>query len=197
MSEMAILSESELQMMVGTEDTTAGAIDHTIEKMVREHSRFVFRLAYSILRNHSDAEDATQEVFIRVLKNKHKLSDVREHKLWLAKIAWRVSLDWKKSLDKRRPATESALLLDQLPAISSHADDAIASAQMRALLEKLIATLPADLRETLALSTVQELNSAEIATILGIPEGSVRTRLMRARTILKQKMSAALGEANG
>lgn len=194
MSGMAILSEPELQMTVETE--VASARELTIEGLVREHSRFVFRLAYSILRNHSDAEDATQEVFMRVLKNKDKLADVRETKLWLAKIAWRVTLDWKKSLDRRRPAEKSDVILAMIASTAQSADQAIVGKQMSALLEKMIATLPADLRETLALSTVQELNATEIAAILNIPESSVRTRLLRARTLLRQKMSAVIGEPN-
>jgi RNA polymerase sigma-70 factor (ECF subfamily) len=63
---------------------------------------------------------------------------------------------------------------------------------MQQILERMIATLPDDLRQTLELSTVQELNSAEIADVLEIPEGSVRTRLMRARKLLKEKLSSLL-----
>jgi RNA polymerase sigma-70 factor (ECF subfamily) len=63
---------------------------------------------------------------------------------------------------------------------------------MKSQLDKMIATLPQDLRQTLLLSTVEELNSTEIAAVLGIPEGSVRTRLMRARNLLKQKLAAAM-----
>ena len=192
---MAILSEPTIEMTV-TEGAAVN-VSQVVEAMVREHSRLVFRIAYSVLRNHADAEYATQEVFIRVLRNKEKLADVREQKLWLAKIAWRVTLDWKKAVDKRRPADESALILDDISATHTGADDLIAGKQMAALLEKMMATLPSELREPLTLSTVRELNSTQIAEVLGIPEGSVRTRLMRARTILKQKMAAVMGESNG
>jgi RNA polymerase sigma-70 factor (ECF subfamily) len=196
MAGMAILSEPAIEMMVKTEEV-AGDLHHVIEAMVREHSRFVFRVSYSILRNRDEAEDATQEVFIKVLKNKAKLAEVRDQKLWLAKITWRVTLDWKKALDKRRPAEESDMLLDDLSAKGLSAEQMLAGKQMQTLLERMIATLPGDLREALALSTAQELNSTQIAEVLGIPEGSVRTRLMRARTILKQKMAAVMGESNG
>src|SRR5438128_6323019 len=152
MSGMALLSESAIEMIAGSED--AAALDQAVEETVREHSRFVFRLAYSILRNHDDAEDATQEVFFRVLKNKDKLADIREPKLWLARIAWRVTLDWKKSLAKRRPANDSDALLNEMPSRISAADQLLAQKQMKLLLEKMITALPADLRETLALSTV-------------------------------------------
>src|SRR5579872_2488861 len=105
MSGMALLSESAIEMMAAS-GSQESALHQAVEAAVHEHSRFVFRLAYSILRNHDDAEDATQEVFMRVLKNKHKLADVRETKLWLARIAWRVTLDMKRSVDKRRPVAD-------------------------------------------------------------------------------------------
>jgi RNA polymerase sigma-70 factor (ECF subfamily) len=193
---MAIFSEPAVQMMARSEGAE-NATDVALEAIVREHARFVFRLAYSVLRNHDDAEDATQEVFIRVLKNKAKLAEVREQKLWLAKIAWRVTLDHMRSLDKRRPAESSDDILSGLRSSHQSAEQLTSDKQMKALLEKMVTTLPADLRETLALSTVQELNSAEIAGVLDIPESSVRTRLLRARVLLKQKMQAALGESNG
>lgn len=194
---MALLSESAIEMMVKTEDAAALDVHQAVEAVVREHSRFVFRLAYSILRNPDDAEDATQEVFMRVLKNKSKLAEVRETKLWLARIAWRVTLDWKRSRERRRPAADSDTIIGELSMPGSSAEQLVSDRQMKVLLEKMMATLPADLRETLALSTVQELNSGEIAAVLSIPEGSVRTRLLRARTLLKQKMAAAMGESNG
>jgi RNA polymerase sigma-70 factor (ECF subfamily) len=84
--------------------------------------------------------------------------------------------------------------VEQVPAPLISADDHLAGREMQRLLELLIAGLPDDLRRPLELSTVQELTSAEIGEVMGIPEGSVRTRLLRARQLLKEKM-AALVEA--
>ena len=67
--------------------------DAMLEGLVREHSRLVYRIAYSVLRRHHDAEDAAQETFIRVLRYRWKLADVRDAKTWLARIAWRVAVD--------------------------------------------------------------------------------------------------------
>src|SRR5579872_1778907 len=69
--------------------------DDAIEALVREHSRLVFRIAYAVLRRHHEAEDATQETFMRVLKYSSKLSDVEDPKTWLARIGWRVAVDHK------------------------------------------------------------------------------------------------------
>src|SRR5436190_1441017 len=67
--------------------------DELLEALVREHSRLVYRVAYAVLRRHHDAEDATQETFMRVLRYSSKLATVENPKTWLARIAWRVALD--------------------------------------------------------------------------------------------------------
>ena len=168
----------------------------TVESLARQHGVLVFRIAYSILRNHHDAEDAAQECFLRVLKYGRELAHVRNTKTWLARIAWTVALDRRPrrtTLSGQQTSdADNESLLDQLPDHALPADEQLAGKQMQKILERTIATLPNDLRQTLELSTVQELNSAEIAEVLEIPEGSVRTRLMRARKLLKEKLSRLL-----
>jgi RNA polymerase sigma-70 factor, ECF subfamily len=167
----------------------------TVESLVADYSRMVFRIAYSILRNHHDAEDAAQECFLRVWKHKDRLHDVQNAKTWLARIAWTTALDKRRggrkmlSLDDGDPGAE---LLDSLSDSSPAADEQLVNRQKQQLLQRLIAALPEDLAETLELSTVQELNSAEIAEVMKIPEGSVRTRLFRARKQLKEKLTVLL-----
>jgi RNA polymerase sigma-70 factor, ECF subfamily len=162
----------------------------TVEALVAGHTRMVFRIAYSILRNYHDAEDAAQECFLRVTKQKG-LHKVRNVKTWLARVAWTTALDKRRS----RPQTDSLddgetpqSLRDPAPL----ADDRIAGQQMQELLGRLIAGLPEDLRYPLELSTVEELNSVEIAQVMEIPEASVRTRLFRARKQLKEKLAILL-----
>src|SRR5262249_11419823 len=93
------------------------------------------------------------------------------------------------SLDEEQPGGP---MLDLLSDSGPAADDQLAGRQMQQLLERLIAGLPDELRLPLELSTVHELNSPEIAEIMEIPEGSVRTRLYRARQQLKEKLAALL-----
>ncbi len=169
----------------------------TVESLARQHGGLVFRIAYSILHNHHDAEDAAQECFLRVLKYGRELAHVRNAKTWLARIAWTVALDRRprRALTVQETSEaerENDSLLDQLPDRALPADEQLAGKQMQQILERMIATLPDDLRQTLELSTVQELNSSEIADVLEIPEGSVRTRLMRARKLLKEKLFSLL-----
>ncbi len=188
-SEQALLSEA---------PPIADAVDTEMEAIVREHSRSVYKVAYSVLRNHHDAEDATQETFVRFLqyRRRERAVNVRDLRAWLARTAWRLAID------RRRRAPEIALdeaaeAVLGLCAAGARADEVAATQEMTALLEKLIDALPRDLRDTLALSMVEELSSPEIAEVLGIPEGSVRTRLLRARQILREKLSALLEAKHG
>jgi RNA polymerase sigma-70 factor (ECF subfamily) len=162
-----------------------------VEQLAREHARMVFRIAYSALRHQQDAEDVTQEVFVRVLRYAHRLAQVEDEKSWVARIAWRVTLERLKG--RNREALEDAgEHVAQLRDLGRSAEEIAAGAQMQRMLEAMIATLPRRLRDVMLLSTVQEMNSAEISAVLGIPEGSVRRRLMRARELLKQKLTAVL-----
>jgi RNA polymerase sigma-70 factor (ECF subfamily) len=190
MAGQALLGESVLNQAMAMESAAP-----TVEALVAGYSLMVFRIAYSILRNHHDAEDAAQECFLRVLKHKEGLHRVQNPKTWLARVAWTTALDKRRSgrvmesLDEDQPGAETVQSLpDSLPL----PDEQLAGAQMQQLLQRLIAGLPEDLRHPLELSTVQELNSAEIAEVLKIPEGSVRTRLFRARKQLKEKLGAVL-----
>jgi RNA polymerase sigma-70 factor, ECF subfamily len=188
MAGQAILGETDLKSALAMEAPT-------VETLVADHSRMVFRIAYSILRNHHDAEDAAQECFLRVWKHKDRLHEVSNAKTWLARIAWTTALDKRRcgrkmlSLNDAEAGTElMELLSDSTPA----ADEQFEDRQKQQLLQRLIAGLPEELGQTLELSTVQELNSAEIAEVMKIPEGSVRTRLFRARKQLKEKLAVML-----
>ena len=195
MAGQAILGDTVLKSAIAME-----AAAPTVETLVADHSRMVFRIAYSILRNHHDAEDAAQECFLRVWKQKDRLCEVSNVKTWLARIAWTTALDKRRSsramvslsMVSLSDEQAGAELAQSIPDLAVAADQQLASAQMQQMLERLIAGLPEDLRSTLELSTIQELNSAEIAEVMKIPEGSVRTRLFRARKQLKEKLTVLL-----
>src|SRR4029077_10996067 len=92
MTGQAILGETVLKHVTATE-----AAAPTVETLVAGHARMVFRIAYSILRNHHDVEDAVQECFLRVVKHKNRLHRVRNAKTWLARVAWTTALDKRRS----------------------------------------------------------------------------------------------------
>ena len=76
--------------------------DETLEDLVRQHSRLVYRIAYAVLRSPHDAEDATQETFLRVLRYGRTLDKVEDSKTWLARIAWRVAVDRSQQRGRKR-----------------------------------------------------------------------------------------------
>jgi len=167
----------------------------TLEGLVAAHSRLVYRIAYAVLRSHHDAEDATQETFMRVLRYSSKLGQIDDPKTWLARIAWRVAVDRSKKHgrvrevsmdDPEKPVTE--------PTSSNiGADEVIRGAQIESALAKLIAALPAKLREPLLLSAIEEMSPREVAATLDINEAAVRSRVFRARQILKEKLAQRVG----
>lgn len=194
MAGQAILGEMVLNHAISAEAAP------TVESLVASHTRMVLRIAYSILRNHHDAEDATQECFLRVLKHQGRLHKIRNPKTWLARVAWTTALDKRRSLPVAASLDDDALgglVMETLSDPAPGADVQLAERQMQRLLERLIAGLPEDLRQPLELSTVQELNSTEIAEVMEIPEASVRTRLFRARKLLKEKMASQLEAKHG
>ncbi len=166
--------------------------DEAMERAVREHAALVYRVARAVLRDHHDAEDAAQEVFLRVLRLRRGLEGIGNTRSWFARVAFRVALD-----RRRRPGLVSLddVRAEGLSSGEAAADDVAADLQVRALVAEKVAALPGDLRHAVRLSTVAELSSPEIANVLGIPEGTVRTRLMRARRILRLSLAAALGLA--
>ena len=210
MAAQAMAGESVLKTVKAMDREATETVVTDVESLVSEHTPMVFRIAYSILRNHHDAEDAAQECFLKVLKlvrrSKSAMDGVRNIKTWLARVAWTTALDRRSRrasvaghefvLDEGDAANESGAALYEtvadFPDRGATPDEVLAGRDMQDLLQKMIATLPEDLRQPLELSTVRELNSAEIAEVMGIPEGSVRTRLMRARKLLKEKMATLM-----
>ena len=162
-----------------------------LEGLVREHSRLVYRIAYAVLRSHHDAEDATQETFLRVLRYSSKLDAVEDPKTWLARIAWRVAVDRTKKLGlaQETPLEDPAQLAAQVVSSDTPADEMVQGTQLGAVLEKLIAALPGKLRQPLILSTVEEMSPREVAATLRINESAVRSRVFRARQILKERLA--------
>lgn len=167
------------------------ANDDRLELAVREHARLVYRIAYSVLRNHHDAEDATQETFLRLVRYANKMHAIREMRSWVAQIAWRVSIGKKKTPDVALDDANAGLT--QLRSLATGAEEVVLQNEMSGALERLMATLPPKLREPLLLSTVKELSTADIAKVLGTSEAAVRACLFRARQVLRDRLAVLIG----
>ena len=167
-----------------TEDSRLRAEDDALAALVDQYAGSLYRVAYSVLRNPADAEDAVQETFLRVLRHRHTLGEVRDHRVWLIRIVWNIVLDRKRRA-KSRPETDDVDELARvLPSTGLSAEQTAAAAQHHARVLACVERLPQKERQVLLLSAFEELTSVEIAEVLEITESSVRSRLFRARNLM-------------
>jgi RNA polymerase sigma-70 factor (ECF subfamily) len=155
------------------------------EAMVERQSRFMFQVAFGLLRNRHDAEDVVQEAFLKLHRGNAWLR-MEDERGFLARTVWRLALDHLP----RAAARTSDVAEMQLEAVGGSPEQSVVDGDERALLRQLIEGLPEDLREPLVLSSVEEMTSREVAEVMGIPEGTVRTRVMRARAELRRRFEA-------
>jgi RNA polymerase sigma-70 factor (ECF subfamily) len=155
--------------------------------LVQRHSRFVFRVAYAVLLNPHDAEDAVQETFLKLYRN-DGWRHMKSEQAFLARVAWRTAVDRRRADKPCEPIGDPDVI--QEPASAQPGpEQTLLDANQHAHIHSMIDALPEELRVPLVLSASNELNSREIATILGIPEGTVRTRLQRARQLLRERLT--------
>lgn len=165
-------------MLAGNEEA---ARNDPFAELVHRQSRFVFSVALAILRNPHDAEEAVQETFLRIYRNS-AWKEIRDERAFLARAAWRIAVSRLPRNRTEEPASE-------IPSREPGPEDALLQAEKIAVVHRLVDALPEELRQALALSAIEELSSRDIAEIMGVAEGTVRTRVLRARRILKQKLA--------
>jgi RNA polymerase sigma-70 factor, ECF subfamily len=162
--------------------------DERFEEMVARQARFMFQVAFGLLRNRQDAEDAVQEAFLKLYRGEAWLR-MENEKGFLARTVWRVALDHlPRAAERTVDVAEIQLAASGLSGRSP--EQSAVDEDERALLRRLIDGLPEELRQPLVLSSVEEMTSREVAEAMGIPEGTVRTRVMRARTELRRRFVA-------
>jgi RNA polymerase sigma-70 factor (ECF subfamily) len=162
--------------------------DERFEEMVARQARFMFQVAFGLLRNKQDAEDAVQEAFLKLYRGEAWLR-MENEKGFLARTVWRVALDHlPKATERMLDVSDVELVATD--AVGCSPEQSAVDRGERAVLKRLIDGLPEELRQPLVLSSVEELTSREVAEVMGIPEGTVRTRVMRARTELRRRFVA-------
>src|ERR1700685_4665448 len=147
--------------------------------IVDAYSALLFRIASSVLRSRTEAEDVVQDVFLRVVKHRHSLSTVRDLRVWLIRIAWNLALDRKR---RKRPEQLDETFAKSLASGTMPADAAMEEAQHLQSVLREVERLPKAERYVLLLSALEELGTVEIASVLGRSESAVRALLSRART---------------
>ncbi len=166
------------------DETRQHTDEEALAALVDEHASMLYRVAFCVLRNPADAEDAVQETFLRVLRHRDSLNEVRDHRVWLIRIVWNLVLDRKRRAKTRPETDDVADLARVLPAMGLSAEQRVVAAQHHRHVLACAEKLPDKEREVLFLSAFEELSSVEIASVLGITESSVRSRLFRARNLM-------------
>ena len=176
------------QLCTGAENVLTTDEEAAFTALVQRQSRFVFRVAYAVLLNAHDAEDAMQETFLKLYRNAG-WQHAEKEQAFLARVAWRVAVDRSRAA-KSPPGAGSPHSAPNLESPQPGPESALVDANQYAIVHAMIDALPEDLRLPLVLSASEDLNSREIAAILCIPEGTVRTRLQRARQSLRDRLAA-------
>lgn len=153
--------------------------------LVERQSRFAYRVAYAVLLNAQDAEDAVQETFLKLYRH-GGWQHAENERAYIARAACRSAIDRRRASHPVSAAPEAEL---EIPSHHPGPEHTFLAADHHRRIHAIIDTLIEDLRLPLVLSAFEELNSRHIAQILNIPEGTVRTRLQRARQLLKQKLA--------
>jgi RNA polymerase sigma-70 factor, ECF subfamily len=155
-------------------------------RIVDEYARFLYRVAHSLLRHPQDAEDAVQDALLKLYRGE-SWRTMQDERAFLARVVWRTALD---RLTARTAVVDDEGAEDRWIDTRPTPERAASDIDERALLHELIDDLPPELRQPLLLSAMGELSSREIGEVMSLPEGTVRTRLMRARAQLKSGFEA-------
>jgi len=162
------------------------ALEREFEERLRDSSTLAFRVALSVLRRREDAEDVAQEAFLRAHRSFASIRDRERFRAWLVRTAFRIALDRIRG-EKRRARREDAVAI----AVRDHedsAEDHAARGELRARVAEAVAALPEKLRLVTVLVAIEEQDLASVARLLELPEGTVKSRLHRARKELAERL---------
>jgi RNA polymerase sigma-70 factor (ECF subfamily) len=166
------------------------------EAIVRQHRRKVFNVAYKFVGKHDEAEDLTQDIFLKIFKSLDTFDRRANFQTWLISVSRNLCIDHYRSVRKERETIDRAVDASELSPVS-HDAGPVAALEQRdrvTLLRDAMAALPDTLRTAVMMRDIQELSYQEIAERLDLPEGTVKSRINRGRTELARQIRRLRGE---
>jgi RNA polymerase sigma-70 factor, ECF subfamily len=170
------------------EGESSGAWDARHEEFIQANLRRIYLIAYRILDNVEDAQDVTQEVFIKALQRREQLKDLDKAAHWLSRIASNAAID---HLRRRRRVTFTELdepLQNSIPTGEESSEDRVLRAEQRDRLQSVLSQLTPRERAALVLRDVEDLPAEEVARILNCGKATVRSHIANARIKFKKLM---------
>ncbi|HEX4336306.1 MAG TPA: sigma-70 family RNA polymerase sigma factor [Polyangiaceae bacterium] len=179
--------------------------ERAFNELVELYGDRVYRLMLRMLGRKEEAEDMAQEVFVQVFKSVHQFRGDAKLGTWVYRVAVNLCKNRGKYLSRRHAGAEDELdaLAERAPLAEakgvtlsdvSGPDQMVQGYQVESIVRRCILELDADFREVLVLRDVEDLSYDEIGEITGLAEGTVKSRLHRARSTLKEKVERLLGE---
>jgi RNA polymerase sigma-70 factor (ECF subfamily) len=163
--------------------------------IVSRHWRRVFNLAYKFVGRHDEAEDLTQDIFLKIFRSLGTFDRRANFQTWLISVSRNLCIDHYRSVRKEREMVDRGVDTAEL-APSSAEPGPLAALEQRdrvVLLRRALAELPETLRTAVLLRDIHELSYQEIADRLGLPEGTVKSRINRGRTELARQIRKLRG----
>jgi RNA polymerase sigma-70 factor (ECF subfamily) len=160
------------------------------EQIVRQHWRKVFNLAYKFVGRHDEAEDLAQDIFLKIFKALHTFDRRANFQTWLISISRNLCIDHYRSVRKERETMARDVDASELMPVSRERSPygQLEQLDLRQIIRRALAELPATLREAVVLRDLKEFSYQEIADQLGLPEGTVKSRINRGRLELARQL---------
>jgi RNA polymerase sigma-70 factor (ECF subfamily) len=160
-------------------------------EIVRTHWRKVFNLAYKFVGRHDEAEDLTQDIFLRIFKSLHTFDRRANFQTWLISISRNLCIDHYRSVRKERETMARDVDASELSPVSRDRGphSTLEAIDTKALVRQALAELPPTLREAVTLRDLQDFSYLEIADRLKLPEGTVKSRINRGRLELARAIT--------
>jgi RNA polymerase sigma-70 factor, ECF subfamily len=186
MQELVLIQPIRAQKEWSREEAAAATRREFEERLV-ECGPLAYRVARGVLRNDADAEDVAQEALLRAYRRFDRLRERNKFRGWLVRIAFRLALDKARSA-RRREIREMEWSLPERRREPWTAEELAASSEFQSSLESAMDELPDKLRLVMLLSAMEGHSMEEVAAILGVPAGTVKSRLFVARKKLAEKL---------
>src|SRR6267378_4291209 len=165
------------------------------DAIVRQYRRKVFNVAYKFVGRHEEAEDLTQDIFLKIFKSLGTFDRRANFQTWLISVSRNLCIDHYRSVRQERQTIDRQVDPNELSPVS-HEPGPIAAIEQQdrvALLREALAALPESLRTAVLMRDIQELTYQEIADRLRLPEGTVKSRINRGRTELARQIRKLRG----